>query len=220
MKDFLPLMIDLTEREVVIFGGGKVGERKASLFCDHARVTVISREFTPGLSRLSEKKKIRLIKVKDLSEMEINEHMKNAFMVIPATNDVLLNEKISQQASRNGKFVNRVDAIGDIIIPSVIQRGAIIIGISTLGSSPALSKYIRHKIEKAVTPEFKEMSRLQNEIREILKSHIHDQKERKEILWNILDDENVWKAFGESYEKAYKVALKHIDRIGLENLNE
>ncbi len=214
MKDFLPLMIDLTEREVVIFGGGEVGERKASLFWNHARVTVISREFTPGLSRLSEEEKIKLIKVKDLTETEINEHMKNAFIVIPATNDAFLNENISQFAGRNGKLVNRVDAIGDIIIPSVIERGDIIIGISTLGRSPALSKYIRHKIEKVVTPEFKEMSRLQNEIREILKSQVHDQKERKEILWNILDDENVWKAVGESYEKAYKVALKHIERIG------
>ena len=214
MKDFLPLMIDLTEREVVIFGGGGVGERKASLFYDHAIVTVISREFTPGLSLLSEKKKIRLIKVEDLTEMEISQHMKNAFMVIPATNDAILNEKISCVAGRGGKLVNRVDAIGNIIIPSVIERGDIIIGISTLGRSPALSKYIRHKIEKTITPEYKEMSRLQNEIREILKSRVHDQKERKEILWNILADENVWKAFGESYEKAYKVALKHIDVTG------
>ncbi|HEY9205466.1 MAG TPA: bifunctional precorrin-2 dehydrogenase/sirohydrochlorin ferrochelatase [Candidatus Methanoperedens sp.] len=214
MNYFLPLMIDLKGREVVIFGGGEVGERKASLFCDHAIVTVISREFNPGLSRLFEDEKIKLIKVKDLTETEISEHMKNAFMVIPATNDTFLNEKISQLAGRNGKLVNRVDAIGDIIIPSVIERGDIIIGISTLGGSPALSKYIRHKIEKVVTPEFKEMSRLQNEIREILKSKVNDQKERKEILWNILDDEKVWEALGESYEKAYKVALKHIDMIG------
>ncbi len=214
MNYFLPLMIDLEGREVVIFGGGEVGERKASLFCGHAIVTVISREFNPGLSRLFEDEKIKLIKVKDLTETEISEHMKNAFMVIPATNDTFLNEKISQLAGRNGKLVNRVDAIGDIIIPSVIERGDIIIGISTLGQSPALSKYIRHKIEKVVTPEFKEMSRLQNEIREILKSKVNDQKERKEILWNILDDEKVWEALGESYEKAYKVALKHIDMIG------
>ncbi|NJD77262.1 MAG: bifunctional precorrin-2 dehydrogenase/sirohydrochlorin ferrochelatase [Candidatus Methanoperedens sp.] len=214
MNDFLPIMIDLAEREVVIFGGGDVGERKAKFFCDHAIVTVISRDFTSQLDKLSEDKKIKLIKVKDLTEPEICEYMKNAFIVIPATNNALLNEKVSWMAGQGGKLVNRVDGIGDIIIPSVIERGDIIIGISTLGQSPALSKYIRHKIETVVTPEFKEMSRLQNEIREILKSRIHDQKERKEILWNILDDENVWKAFGESYEKAYKVALKHIDRTG------
>ncbi len=214
MKDFLPLMIDLAGREVVIFGGGDVGERKAKLFCDHAIVTVISRDFTSHLDKLSENKKIKLIKVKDLTELEICEYMKNAFIAIPATNNALLNEKISQLASQSGKLVNRVDGIGDIIIPSVIERGDIIIGISTLGQSPALSKYIRHKIETVVTPEFKEMSKLQNEIRELLKSKVHDQKERKEILWDILNDDNVWAALAESHEKAYKVALKHMDRIG------
>lgn len=58
MRNFLPLMLDLAGKEVVIFGGGEVGERKASLFCDCARVVVISRDFTPLLGQLSERKKI------------------------------------------------------------------------------------------------------------------------------------------------------------------
>jgi precorrin-2 dehydrogenase/sirohydrochlorin ferrochelatase len=58
------------------------------------------------------------------------------------------------------------------------------------------------------------MSRLQNELREALKSQVHDQKKRKEILWNIINDSDVWSAISESYEKAYKVALKHIEMTG------
>jgi len=54
------------------------------------------------------------------------------------------------------------------------------------------------------------MSRLQNEIREKLKSLVNDQKRRKEILWNIINDNDVWKAFEESYEKAYMKASRHI----------
>ncbi|HEY9246062.1 MAG TPA: bifunctional precorrin-2 dehydrogenase/sirohydrochlorin ferrochelatase, partial [Candidatus Methanoperedens sp.] len=135
MMDFLPLMLDLAGREVVIFGGGEVGERKASLFCGHSEVTVVSREFTPGLNRLFEKEKIRLIKVNDLDEKGIIKYMKNAFLTIPATSNALLNEKIAQMAAGSGKFVNRVDDIGDVIVPSVIRRGDIVIGISTLGHS-------------------------------------------------------------------------------------
>ncbi|MCZ7372286.1 MAG: bifunctional precorrin-2 dehydrogenase/sirohydrochlorin ferrochelatase [Candidatus Methanoperedens sp.] len=177
MKDHLPLMLDLTSKEIVIFGGGDVGERKASLFCEHARVTIISREFTPGLNALFQKEKIKLIKVKDLTETDIRQFMKNAFITIPATNDSLLNEKIASIASENGKLVNRVDDMGDIIVPSVIKRGNVVIGISTVGQSPALSKYIR-----------------------------------------LLNDNDVWAAFGESYEKAYKAASRHIDRIGERNV--
>ncbi|MCZ7384021.1 MAG: bifunctional precorrin-2 dehydrogenase/sirohydrochlorin ferrochelatase [Candidatus Methanoperedens sp.] len=215
MKEFLPLMLDLNGKVVVIFGGGDVGERKAALFCEHAHVIVVSREFTPRLEELSKKGKINLIKA-DLSETGISENLKNAFIVIPATNDALLNEKIAQLAHESGILIDRVDGLGDIIVPSVIKRGDVVIGISTHGQSPALSKYIRERIEEVITPGFAEMSRLQNEIRELLKTRVEDQKKRKKILWGIINDNEVWTAFGESYDKAYMLALKHIDR----NIND
>ncbi|NJD52681.1 MAG: bifunctional precorrin-2 dehydrogenase/sirohydrochlorin ferrochelatase [Candidatus Methanoperedens sp.] len=210
MSDFLPLMLDLKEKEVIIFGGGEVGERKASLFCEHAIVTVISKEFTSGLNRFYELGKIKSIKVKDITEKDILSYLKKAFIVIPATNDAVFNERIAKIARDEGKFVNRVDDIGDIIVPSVIRRGDIVIGISTAGQSPALSKYIRQKVEEVITPEFAQMSGLQNEIREILKSSVDDRKKRKEILWNIINDDVVWKGFEESYQKAFIAASKHI----------
>ena len=210
MSDFLPLMLDLKEKEIIIFGGGEVGERKASLFCEFALVIVISKEFTSGLNGFYEMGKIKLIKVKDITEKDISSYLKKAFIVIPATNDAILNERIAKIARDEGNFVNRVDDIGDIIVPSVIRRGDIVIGISTAGQSPALSKYIRQKIEEVITPEFAQMSRLQNEIRERLKTEVDEQKKRKEILWNIINDNDVWTGFEESYEKAYIIASKHI----------
>jgi len=210
MSEFLPLMIDLHEKEIIIFGGGEVGERKASLFCEHAKVKVISKEFTPGLVCFHTEGKIELIKVKDIDENEIDSFLNKAFIVIPATNDPIFNEKIADIARDRGKFINRVDNIGDIIIPSVIRRGDIVIGISTGGKSPALSKYIRQEIEKVITPEFADMSRLQNEIREKLKSIVESQKKRKDILWSIINDNDVWNSLQESYEKAYMTASKHM----------
>jgi precorrin-2 dehydrogenase / sirohydrochlorin ferrochelatase len=214
MKKFLPLMLDLAGKKVVIFGGGEVGERKASLFCGHAEVTVVSRDFTPRLNQLFEEGKIKLVKVNDLTESEIRRCVKDAFIVIPSTNDTPVNERIAQLAGEDGKLINRVDDMGDVIVPSVITRGDIVIGISTLGQSPALSKYIRQRLEGVITPEFADMSRLQNEVREALKSQVSDQRKRKEILWNIINDNDVWSAISESYEKAYKVALEHIERTG------
>lgn len=211
MNDFIPLMLDLKGRKIVIFGGGKVGERKALLFSDHSEVIVISREFTQGLNNLSLNGKVKLIKVNEMNETDIKMHIESAFMTIPATSDRHLNERISEMAQNAGKLVNRVDGIGDVIIPSVIKRDDIVIGISTLSSSPALSKYMRMKIESVITPEFEKMSGLQNDIRKILKSKVNSQEKRKEILWNILNDNEVWAALGESYEKAYNIALKHID---------
>lgn len=210
MKHFLPLVLNLKGKKVVIFGGGEVGERKASLFCEHADVTVVSREFTHGLNQLSGK--IRLINAEDMDEKEISRYLKEAFIVIPATNDAALNERIAGIAGDQGKLVNRVDGVGDIIVPSVIERGDVVIGISTFGKSPALSKYIRQRIEEAVTPEFISMSKLQDELRELLKSRVEDQRKRREILWNVINDNEVWAALRESYDKAYMIALKHIGK--------
>jgi precorrin-2 dehydrogenase/sirohydrochlorin ferrochelatase len=211
MNDFIPLMLDLKGRKVVIFGGGDVGERKAMVFAGHAEVVVVSREFTPELKHISSEGKIKLITVKEMDESDIAANIEDAFITIPATSDRLLNEKIGGMAQRRGILVNRVDEIGDIIVPSVIRRGDIVIGISTLSSSPALSKYMRLKIEAVITPEFEKMSVLQDDIRGKLKSSIKEQRIRKEILWNILNDNDVWAALGESYDKAYNIALKHMD---------
>jgi precorrin-2 dehydrogenase/sirohydrochlorin ferrochelatase len=210
MKKFLPLMLDLAGKEVVIFGGGTVGERKASLFSGMADVTIISRDFTPALGKLSDDGKIKLIMVQDLTDDEIRQYMKNAFIAIPATSDAILNENIASIAEKSGKLVNRVDYRGNVIVPSVIRRGDIVLGISTLGKSPALSRYIRQRLEEVITPEFAQMARLQNEFREMLKSQVKDQNKRSKILWNIINDDDVWSALGESHEKAYKVALKHV----------
>ena len=79
MKKFLPLMLDLAGKEVVIFGAGAVGERKATLFSEFADVIVISRDFTPVLEKLFGERKIRIIKINDLTDNEVSKHIKEDF---------------------------------------------------------------------------------------------------------------------------------------------
>ncbi len=207
MPKFLPLIIDLQNRTVVIIGGGSVGERKAELFGKYARTIVVSFSFT---EKLLKSNKIERIKTdKKLTDNEFADLIKDAFLVIPATDDSIYNEHLSDIASRCGIMVNRVDDLGDVIIPSVITRGDLTIGISTLARSPALSKYTREQIEEVITPEYAEMARLQDEIREDLKNRVPNQKTRQLILRAILDDETVWELLMTSYTKAYKQAATH-----------
>ena len=49
----IPLVLDLAEKRVVVFGGGAVGLRKAKYFKDEADVKVVSREFDPGFDSLA-----------------------------------------------------------------------------------------------------------------------------------------------------------------------
>lgn len=207
---FLPLLIDMNTRKVVIFGGGQVGERKAALFSRYARTTVISRSFTPGLHEHA-KHGVNLMKTSgSFSDGEISNYVKGAFIVIPATSDQELNKRIVDISHQHDCLVNSVDGIEDIAVPSIIERGDITIALSTKGASPALSKFMRKKIEQTIPAEFDVMARLQKEIRQRLKHQLPKQEDRSRILWTILEDEEVWKALKESYEQALDIALTHV----------
>jgi len=206
----LPLLIDMNDRKVVIFGGGQVGERKAALFSRYAPTTVISRSFTPAIWELG-RQGVCLVNVgTELPVDEISLYVGDAFLVIPTTSDLELNRKIRDIAHNNGCLVNSVDGPEDIVVPSIIERGDIILAISTGGASPALSRYMRQKIEQAIGPQFEDMARLLGGIRPVLKKEVGSQADRSKILWAILEDEDVWKALAESYELAFNIALKHI----------
>ena len=216
-NNFLPLMLDLSGRKIVIFGGGSVGERKAELFSGCADTLVVSLEFSQRLQELEASGQVRLFKVNILaaSDSELRELISGAFIVIPATSSFELNRKITLVAQESDILINQVDALGSVVIPSVIKRGDLVIGISTLGHSPAVSKYTRKQIEGLITPAYSDMIRLQDELRTYLKQHVAEQRQRKELLWKVLESEAVWSGFSESYEEAAERAYAIIsDYLG------
>ncbi|KUK44877.1 MAG: bifunctional precorrin-2 dehydrogenase/sirohydrochlorin ferrochelatase [Methanothrix sp.] len=206
--DHLPLLLDLSGRKVVIFGGGIVGERKARLFSQYAEVTVASLAFSPGLQEMAEEGAVDLVEA-DLSR-GADDLLRDAFIAIPATSDRDLNLELEEKAEKMGVLVNRVDGVGEVVVPSVIRRNPIVVAISTLGESPALSKRLRMRIEEVLEGGYVEMALLLGEMRGVLKGRVSDQAERKRILWEIISDEEVWRLLGDSYEKAYKRAGEHL----------
>ena len=141
----MPLFIDLCDKEVVIFGGGQVGERKAKVFCNYSKTKVVSKSFTPELKNMASRGLIVTIE-DDLTD--IGRHCTDAFLVIPATNNRKLNAYISDYAKTRHMLVNQVDLIGEVITPSIIVKDNITIGISTMGKSPASARFLRLRIEK------------------------------------------------------------------------
>jgi len=208
-KKFFPLMIDLDNKKVVITGSGKVARRKARFISGYGTVQVVANSFDKKFKQLSNTHSIELltINIEELSDEQISDILSDAFLVIPATGNAALNLRISTLAKQSGALVNQVDSIAEVIFPSVVTQGDIQIGISTNGNSPALSRFTRKKIEQFITPEYADMARLQNEMREHYKICIDDQEKRKQYLWEILNNEEIWQAFAESYDKALDLAM-------------
>jgi len=182
----LPVFLDLTGKKIVVFGGGEVGFRKASYFAEEADVTVVSQSFCDRFQCSS----IRTIK-EDV-ETVLMEMIGGADIVVAATDSVELNEKIARECSVQGKWCNCATRASDLIIPSVIRRDGYTVAISTLGRSPAMSRFIKQDLEGRLAPENSAMIDLQDQLRTAAKGVIPDQSERERFLWEVLGDKEVW----------------------------
>jgi precorrin-2 dehydrogenase / sirohydrochlorin ferrochelatase len=205
---YTPIFADLSGKKVVIFGGGAVGERKARFF-EGADVTVVSPAFTPGLESMGIKKEVSLVRQTAKKE-DLEGLVKGAFLVVAATGDSVLNEEIANAASFSGALTNSANGGSDVILPSVIEKNNITIGISTGGKSPAMARYLRKKIESALGRDVEAMVRLQEEVRTILKEKVPEQAGRGRVLEEILDDGSIWALLPENYERALEEALKKV----------
>jgi precorrin-2 dehydrogenase/sirohydrochlorin ferrochelatase len=204
----LPLFLDLKARLVVIFGGGAVGERKARLFSQYGPVKVLSRDFSIGILELAKDSQRQIELVECDLKGDFGKYLQGAFIVIPATSDSKLNRAIEEEARDMNILVNNVEGLGDVVVPSILQRGYIAIAIST--ESPALTKYLRLRLEEELTDSYQNMARLINQIRRENKEIVSEQKNRARIIWEILLDDEVWKLLEVSYEKAYMRARSHV----------
>lgn len=209
MSELTPLFIDLAGRIVIIVGGGSVAERKAQFFRT-ADVTVVSPTFTPELERMGAGGMVRLEHRKVTRDM-LENLFEKAFLVVAATDDPGLNEEIGRFCLERGIPVNSASGPTGVVVPSVIDCSEIKIAISTGGRSPAMARYLRRRLEGAITEDDRAMVRLQETLRHRLKSMVGDQRERERLLGLVLEDEMVWKALGTSESDALAQAFRVID---------
>jgi siroheme synthase-like protein len=201
----LPLIVDLTGKKVVVFGGGEVGLRKARYFADEAEVAVVSREFTDGFQA----ERVRLVRSEAVEALE--DWVDWADCVIAATDDSAVNERICAAARSRGKQYNCADGKGSFLIPSVIDRGNFIVAISTLGRSPAVSRRLKEELERMIPEEWASMVRLQEELREDAKRLLPDQPSREAFLRSVLEDGEVFEALKDDYDFAKRLALRKLE---------
>ena len=204
-------MLNLRGRRVVVFGGGKVAERRvAKLLSAGAEVKVVSMSFSPKLRKLGGKN-LRLIQA-ELSEANIAQHMRGALLVFAATDKTKLNEAIAAQARSEGRLVNRSDAVADFTVPASFEVDDVIIAVSTQGKSPAVAKIIKRRLKKALTQEDILLVELQEFLREALKRRIAEQKDRKRMLRIIARDERILEMLRKGdLEGAKALGLKYLE---------
>lgn len=141
------VMLDLTERNVLVVGAGKVAVRKVKrLLKSGAKITVVAPNSSEDLLALAQCQMIAYIKrpfdLKDIVELE-------PFLVFAATDNPVLNETIAQYCTTNNILVNAItDPInGNFSVQAEIKKRNYTVSISTFGHGPGFSKAMREYLE-------------------------------------------------------------------------
>jgi precorrin-2 dehydrogenase/sirohydrochlorin ferrochelatase len=215
------LLIDLKldGKTIIVIGGGSEGYRKTRNFVDlGATIWVVSKDFSSGIRELAEQKRVALVKTEIQDAKAFVDTLNpKPDILLAVTNDSKLNLDLIKAAKAVGSMVYAVDnaALSDFILPAVAKVGDVKIAVSTSGKSPAMAKTLRERIEKMITPEDLLEIQLQSYVRGILKEQVSDPKVRSELLYEMLNNDNIKQVLkkGELCE-AQEIAMKLIREKG------
>ncbi|HOV26219.1 MAG TPA: bifunctional precorrin-2 dehydrogenase/sirohydrochlorin ferrochelatase [Pseudobacteroides sp.] len=182
-----PFFIELKGKKCVVVGGGKVASRKIEILSKfNGDIVVISPEISDEIKVLKDSGKLVHI-----NRCYQSSDIMGAFMVIAATSDTLVNDNIYTDAVNHGILVNVVDDPQrcTFLFPAIVKRNDLVIGISTSGSYPTLSKKIRKKVDSMVNSNINEdVMSLLKEFRKKVIHEIEDNSLKAEILDRVIEE--------------------------------
>jgi precorrin-2 dehydrogenase/sirohydrochlorin ferrochelatase len=182
---YYPAFLDLQGAACLVVGGGQVGERKVRTLTDcGAVVHLVSPELTPFLEEEVRQGRVRLLAPEFLPK-----HLEGMFLVIGATDDPDVNQRISLTARSRKLLCNIVDKPREcnFIVPSQVHRGDLVIAVSTGGRSPALAKKIRQDLENLFPDIYSSYVTLLGRVREYLLAQGLPQARNQQIFESLIE---------------------------------
>lgn len=191
----LPLFFNLQHKTVLIIGGGDVAYRKALLVAKAcARLVVIAKQFDEAFLEFLNNNG-HLAVVKSYEAGDVAQYQPS--LLISATDDEALNQRVYDEAKSLGVAINVVDSpkLCDFIFPAIVDRDPLVIGVSSNGKAPVLARLIRAKIESILPSGIGALAQKAGEFRSTTKQKLASITERRyfweSIFTRALQDEKV-----------------------------
>jgi precorrin-2 dehydrogenase/sirohydrochlorin ferrochelatase len=184
---FLPILVEVADRPVLVIGGGNVALRKVeNLRQAGAFVTVISPRLCERLRQLAGAGEVNLIE-----RCYQPGDMAGFSLVYAATDDPALERELFAEARRLGMMINVAGQpeLCNFIVPSTLRRGDLLVAISTGGASPALARRLRQQLELALGAESAMLVELMSRARRRLRESLDDGNLRMRRLNALADSE-------------------------------
>ncbi len=177
MPHAYPLLLDVTDRLIVIVGGGSVAVRKAKglLVAGATRINCVALNFDPDLPA----------GVHRITEAFAPRHLTGASLVFAATDRPDVNDSVVREAHRLGLLVNRADVDedepGDFTTPAVWRDSAVMITVSAAGSA-SLAAAIRDDLGNRINPTHLRLAEALRTLRPLIRSSMEDPVRRRSAL--------------------------------------
>lgn len=181
---YFPVFLDAEKLSVIVVGGGSVAARKIELVSKTpAKITIISPEVNNTVATLIERHGINW--QQSIYEATL---LKDAHMVIAATNDESVNAKISEDAGALNMLVNVVDSpqLCTYITPAIIDRDPMLIALSSSGSAPILLQMLKTQIEQVLPTQYGKLAEFCGAHRKDVQASIDDFATRKAFWQEVL----------------------------------
>ena len=182
---YFPAFLDLDGRDALVIGGGESAARKIRLLRKAgARVTVVAPAANDEIRDLHRDDAVvwrrRRFATDDIGGQAV---------VYSATGDDAVDQAVSTAAQAAGLPVNVVDRpdLSTFIMPAIVDRDPIVIGISSAGTAPVLARRIRERIEALLPARLGALARFAERFRAAVAANLETHGARRRFWERFFD---------------------------------
>lgn len=204
--DYLPICLKLKDQAVLLVGGGVVATRKARLLHRAgAMLHVLAPQITDELQSLAREGG-------SIAEQVWDDRALTGYRaVIAATPDAEVNRAVSVRAQADNIPVNVVDnpELCSFIVPAIVDRNPLLVGISSSGASPVLARRVRSDLESRYPEGYGTVARFLQQKRPQLAEAVTSEDARRSFWEHLLDDTELVTELLSGREAAAETIFEH-----------
>ena len=183
--DYFPAFLNLRDRACLVVGGGNVALRKVRLLNDAgAVITIVAPTVTTALRDFATANGHQII-----SRVFQPSDVSGRWLVVSATGVAKVERSVYRHATDAGIFCNGVDDISNCsyITPAIVDRGAVVVAISSGGAAPVLARKLRQKIELMLPAGISTLANLARDWRDRVGARLGDILSRRRFWESVFD---------------------------------
>jgi len=197
---YMPFFFDLNGRRCLLVGGGSVATRKARLLTGAGAIlTVVAPYITDEIQAMTAANGGDCY-YRDYQTSDLD----HCILVICATDNPTVNQRVSREAQAINRPVNVVDSadLCSIITPAIVDRSPLIIAVGSGGEAPVLARLVRSKLEALLPATYGRLASLASGFRDRVKAAIADAHLRLRFWEKVFDGPVAEMVFNGNTERA------------------